>query len=296
MEFLKTESLYARVNKKFSTLLPALLLGVDPEDANRDEGETATAEVLRNSYLPGDGSLSPDAIPQMIKLFTDVHFLSPIDQTVRQLSNRTDKLYYYNYQHKGSFSLPAAFGIWENYGVSHTDELFLLFRCSQVSSSWLGDLALQTEEDFAAQRRLVAAWTGFARTGKPTQDDSWKSVQESGELEYAVLDGEEFRMEYPEEFRKRMELVQSMMKIARVHRVSDDTEHPVLAKMREDLVRLADQEWQEKREKVLRQTREKQQSWNQNKDVDLFDEQDDEDDEWPEDGQTEFFNSDHDEL
>ena len=66
--------------KKFSTLLPALLLGVDPEDAKRDEGETATAEVLRNSYLPGDGSLSPDAIPQMIQLFTDVHFLSPIDQ------------------------------------------------------------------------------------------------------------------------------------------------------------------------------------------------------------------------
>ena len=110
------------------------------------------------------------------------------------------------------------------------------------------------------------------------------------------MDGEELRMEYPEEFRKRMELVQSMMKIARVHRVSDDTEHPVLAKMREDLVRLADQEWQEKREDVLRQTREKQQSWNQNKDVDLFDEQDDEDDEWPEDGETEFFNSDHDEL
>ena len=80
LEFLKTESLYARVNDKLSTLLPALLLGVDPEDAKRDEGETATAEVLRNSYLPGDGSMSPDAIPQMIKLFTDVHFLSPIDQ------------------------------------------------------------------------------------------------------------------------------------------------------------------------------------------------------------------------
>ena len=80
LEFLKNEALYDRVNDNFSTLLPALLLGVDPEDARKDEGETATAEVLRNSYLPGDGSLSPDAIPQMIKLFTDVHFLSPIDQ------------------------------------------------------------------------------------------------------------------------------------------------------------------------------------------------------------------------
>ena len=111
-----------------------------------------------------------------------------------------------------------------------------------------------------------------------------------------MLDGEEVRMEYPEEFGKRMELVQSMMKLARVHRVSDDTEHPDLAKMREDLVKLADQEWQEKRENVLRQTRQNQQSWNQNKDVDLFDEKDDEDEDWPEDWKSELSNADHDEL
>ena len=79
IQFLKDEKLYSRVNEEFSTQLPALLLGVDPEDAAKDEGETATAEVLRDSYLPGDGSFSPDAIEQMVKLFTDVHFLSPID-------------------------------------------------------------------------------------------------------------------------------------------------------------------------------------------------------------------------
>ena len=108
------------------------------------------------------------------------------------MSDKTDQLYYYNYQHKGSFSLPTAFGIWEvgqlfylmfvfikfpnyffrqNYGVSHADELFLLFRFSQVSSSWLGDLALQTEEDFTVQRKLVNIWTQFAKTGKPTQGE-----------------------------------------------------------------------------------------------------------------------------
>ena len=37
------------------------------------------------------------------------------------------------------------------------------------------------------------------------KDGSWKSVQESGELKYAVLDAEEVRMEYPEEFGRRME-------------------------------------------------------------------------------------------
>ena len=103
-------------------------------------------------------------------------------------------------------------------------------------------------------------------------------------------------MEYPEEFGRRMELVQSMMKLARVHRVSDASEHQALAKMREDLIRLEDQEWEDKRENVLRQTREKQKSWEQNKDVDLFDEQDDADEDWPEDWKDESSNSAHDEL
>ena len=87
-------------------------------------------------------------------------------------------------------------------------------------------------------------------------------------------------MEYPEEFGKRMELVQSMMELARMHRLSDASEHPALAKMREDLVRLADKE-------------EEDQIWNQNKNIDLFDEEDDED--WPKHWNTES-DLDHDEL
>ena len=57
----------------------------------------------------------------------------------------------------------------QSYGVSHVDELFLLFRFSRVSGSWLGDLALQTPEDIAVSRKLVKIWTNFARTGKPTE-------------------------------------------------------------------------------------------------------------------------------
>ena len=52
--------------------------------------------------------------------------------------------------------------------MSHVDELFLMFRFDQVSSSWLGDLALQTEEDHIVQRKLVKLWANFAKTGQPT--------------------------------------------------------------------------------------------------------------------------------
>ena len=87
--------------------------GVDPDVAESDEGETATAQVLLDSYLPGAGTLSSQVSSQMVRLFTDLHFLSPIDKVVREMANTTERLYYYNYQHQGSFTLPMAFGFWE---------------------------------------------------------------------------------------------------------------------------------------------------------------------------------------
>ena len=66
----------------------------------------------------------------------------------------------------------------QSYGVSHVDELFLLFRFSQVSGSWLGDLALQTPEDITVSRKLVTLWTNFAKTGKPTEGNILTPIQD----------------------------------------------------------------------------------------------------------------------
>ena len=87
LHFLSDPALYARVNEDAARLLPALLLGVDPEAAAEDEGEAATAAVLRDSYLPGSGALAPGAHEEMVKLFTDVHFLSPMEQVRRNATN-----------------------------------------------------------------------------------------------------------------------------------------------------------------------------------------------------------------
>ena len=48
--------------------------------ARSEEGETATAQVLRDSYLPGDGRMDSEVTSQMVRLFTDLHFLAPIDK------------------------------------------------------------------------------------------------------------------------------------------------------------------------------------------------------------------------
>ena len=158
------------------------------------------------------------------------------------------------------------------------DELFLLFRVSQVSGSWLGDLSLQTPEDFTVSRKLVKLWTNFAKTGKPTEgppskngklsdknlsDDLWSSVQEQGDLKYAVLDAEDIRMDYPEEFRSKMELVQGMMKLARTHRAFDMESHPALRKVREIEMKNLEEEWDLKRAEQMEEVSEKQKKWHQ---------------------------------
>jgi len=261
LEFLKDEKMYARINENFSTELPAIVLGVDLDTAAGDEGETATAEVLRNSYLPGDGNFSAAAKKEMIRLFTDVHFLAPIDKTVRDLSAKAGNIFYYNYQYKGSFTLPMAMGFFEEYGVSHVDELFLMFKFAQVSNSWMGDLALQTEDDIRMSRKLVQLWTNFAKNGKPTEDDSWKSVQELKKPEYAIIDAEEIRMDYPKDFGAKMELIHSMFNLARVHRVFDMDEHPALKKMREERARFLEEEMEENKARQMDDIKTKQEDW-----------------------------------
>ena len=44
-----------------------------------------------------------------------------------------------------------------------------MFKFAQVSSSWMGDLALQTEEDIQVSKKLVDVWTHFAKYGRPTE-------------------------------------------------------------------------------------------------------------------------------
>merc|ERR1719234_1134395 len=162
----------------------------------------------------------------MIDLLSDVHILGPMDYTVRKLTKSKIPLYYYSYQHQGSLSLPMLKGIKDVLGVSHFDELFLLFKFSS-----LDDLALKTEEDVLVSQKLVSLWTNFAKTGKPTEDDSWTPVTEES-LEYAVLDASPLRMEYSETLAKRWKDVTSMFELARKSRALSN--HPKLDAMKQE--------------------------------------------------------------
>merc|ERR1719430_1083097 len=99
LEFLQDESKLAKLNENFGVEGPALLLGVDPvEDPwQRDEGEAATAAILRSNYLGDDTNFTVDNQAAMIALLSDVHVLGPVDRAVRQLAGR-GSLFYYSYR------------------------------------------------------------------------------------------------------------------------------------------------------------------------------------------------------
>ncbi|XP_023336026.1 uncharacterized protein LOC111707202 isoform X2 [Eurytemora carolleeae] len=126
-----------------------------------------------------------------------------------------------------------AFGHMDSLGACQADQLFLMFRHEDVSKSWLGDLALQTEDDINVSNKLLKMLVEFAGTGKPSKDNIWKPA-ELENLSYAVLDSKEVRMEYPAVFAERMQLVQNMFQIIHKHRNFNMSEHPALVQMQKD--------------------------------------------------------------
>jgi len=248
LDFLKDSTLFGVLNREFYREGPVLLLSADPEVSEKDESESATAKTLSTIYLQAS-NFTEEKRTEIINMLTDIHFLANIDKTVRELQMISSApIYYYNYQYQGSFSLPMAFGHMEQIGVSSTDELFLMFRHEEVSRSWLGDLALQTEDDIRMSRKMLELWTEFAATGNPTKDGSWSPVGEK--LEYAVIDQNELRMEYPKEFAERMTKVQGLLQTIYKHRNLNMKEHPILAQMEKQKKELIQKELEE--EEALR--------------------------------------------
>ena len=68
-------------------------------------------------------------------------------------------------------------------------------------------------------------------------------------------------MEYPPEFSSKMDLVQGMFELARAHRAYDEADYPALKKMKEERLRMMEEDWESKRDQEMEKVREKQKQW-----------------------------------
>ncbi|PZC80786.1 hypothetical protein B5X24_HaOG200160 [Helicoverpa armigera] len=112
-------------------------------------------------------------IDSLIDLFTDVMFLRPVLETVRQQveSNRTSPTYLYRFSFDGALGLfKRMLGI-THPGACHGDEMGYLFYFSRLNYRLDDD-----SPELAVSRRMVQMWTNFAKTGNPTPDVDYESV------------------------------------------------------------------------------------------------------------------------
>lgn len=151
-------------------------------DSGRELGSQLTEmEQVRSTLKSVDGLAHRCFSSQM---FSDYFFNQCVDDSVHLLSKYSEKpVYYYNYAHKGQYSLDTLIGappdfdqgkfIWGliglgfilnwdlhfEQGVGHASELFVLFTMPNIFPP------LSSPADIEVSSMLIDLWTSFATNG-----------------------------------------------------------------------------------------------------------------------------------
>lgn len=210
------------VEERWDQLAPLILFHRSMDEITDKDIELARR--VRKFYF-GDNPISLDMIKEYANMMGDHMFISGVDQTIKLLSKTNDyPVYQYMYSHKGSFTTVDPFvlpewqfllkvglkyyfdiDIWnQGLGVSHADELFIMFQPHILPWN-----SLFTEDDRLVSKRITSLFYNFARYGNPTPQDAdtlpqWTPVFPERQLYYNIT-SHGLKMEYRQDFKARMD-------------------------------------------------------------------------------------------
>ncbi|KAJ3666300.1 hypothetical protein Zmor_001750 [Zophobas morio] len=179
----------------FGTLFKIYLLQYDfnharllPFDLNIDENKkSAAASYVKDFYFGNNLIAFSDR--KLMKYLSDDLFARPVREYVRQVSKHVP-VYFYKFSYEG--------GLWgftnrTQPGVAHSEELGYLWKSKFTPS----DL------DVLTRRRMTTMWTDFAKTGNPTPDKYFTTLEviwEKTDTNFTYLDiGSELTLkQFPE--------------------------------------------------------------------------------------------------
>jgi len=235
-QFLANEDLFEEVHENFDVKGPFLLLGVCQDDVT--EEDTATAHLIKNEYLDGlHTNFTKDNWQRIAKIFGDIIYLVPLDIEARSLVENSDQpVYYYRNKYKGGLSVPPMLlasdqeKLFKSYdfGVSHADELFLLFRQTGLLSD--RNEILRTEKDQLMIKKLIRLWTSFASKGQPDEPEWHPLTKDNHKWAQINRDGS-IKMAWDEDFEHKVEFVRSMFEVLVGYRNMIFHEHPAAKEM-----------------------------------------------------------------
>lgn len=129
LAILENKTELADLNEKFDELIPKLMEVEDPSA----EITAGYLEMIKQRYFKGKSEITEETANELIRLYTERSFITPLYNTLQQLvaEDRKTPAYLYKFSFEGPYSYANFYtGKYEKnkYGVVHCDELIYLIR------------------------------------------------------------------------------------------------------------------------------------------------------------------------
>jgi len=166
--FLVDESLYETTQKYFDIIGPIGIFGKRFQDNVTDitELDIEQAHQVLNRYVGEIQDISEKNFENITSIFTHEYFYCTYSFS-EFLTEHGVTVFQYLFTYKGENGYLDFLGVdSEQYGVCHSDELYLMWN-----PYWFENYSLN-DEDIAMGSKMVKYWVDFAVTGDPSPPDS----------------------------------------------------------------------------------------------------------------------------
>ncbi|KAG5667419.1 hypothetical protein PVAND_015400 [Polypedilum vanderplanki] len=163
LQYFENQELLEELNNNLDGLMPKLLEIVDPLSENVT---TNRWKQVKDRYFNGQNKLEPNQWKNLMKLYTDRSFVTPMADTLLQLVKSESKspAYLYKFNFRGPLSNSILYtGTTKDFGTVHSDELIYLLKSPLLFPQQYD--ANSREGIFRS--RFVKFFTYFAINGKP---------------------------------------------------------------------------------------------------------------------------------
>jgi len=204
--FLKNESLFERLDKKWNDVAPVAFIYKDTA-VDKD----AVTSKIREFYF-GDKPINRETFMNLTDLFMD-RFVGFGLVISAKLYSKHAPVYLYYFSHKPETTGLKFFGIDENFGMGHLDDVQYLFKINTPRLPYpeIG----KDHGEYQLSKDLVKLLGSFAETGKPTKlwgdGKEWQNIEEGAPNKWYKLGMyTELKTSPPEKFVNRLKFWENL--------------------------------------------------------------------------------------
>lgn len=171
--FLKNETLFERLDAKFNEVAPVAFIYKD----TAQDKDVVTSKI-REFYF-GNKTINRETFMNLTNLFMD-RFMGFGLVISAKLYSKHAPVYMYYFSHKPETTGLKFFGVDENFGMAHLDDVQYFFK-SKIERLAFPEIT-KDHAEYELSKNIIKLFGSFAETGKPTklwgEGKTWESIEE----------------------------------------------------------------------------------------------------------------------